>query len=905
MKCITRLFVLFVLALGLSVSTGMAQSQTGTVQGTVTDQQGAVLPGVTATLTGARGSQTAVTDGHGEYRFVGVAPGAYVVRVEISGFMPQQRDDVVVGMGKTVSAEFSLKVGGMTETVEVSGSASTVDVKSSATDTTLSNDLLQLTPIYSSTATGLLNYAPGINSSSAFGGQASYGNALLLDGVDTRDPEGGSAWTFFNQNLIEEIQIGGLGAPAEYGGFTGAIINTVTKSGGNAFSGLFSMRYTNDSLAGKNVSDKLLTENPTLGQSSITKKLTDYTVQMGGPLKKDKAFFFASIQRYSALTDPVGLVANSQDISPRFNVKVTLQPSSKDTVVIGTQYDQYNVTGRVGYWPSAQATDLQTVEEDAPEWVWNAQWRRIFGSNTLLETKFTGYTGYYNLDPIDPSPFTFDGESGAYSGGGGGLYYADRSRNQVQVSLTKYAEKFGNHSFKFGAEIERSHVRSQYQPYGPAGFYVYAYGGVPYARYSYGYDVQGDNRRTSAYAQDQWSAGRLTLNIGLRLDNIGGYSPILKETVYKPAASWGPRVGAAYDLSSAGNAVLKGFWGRYYEGAASGFFSQATPGIQDFVMIPYNANGTLGSPEVLTPGAVYDISDDVKHPRTDEFNVAFETQLTRAIRFTATGVWRNTSNFLNNVIADARFRPVTLNNALTGQRFTGYFWANQSASNDSFVIRNTEGFQYLATDGSVIRTADPSRKYKALMLVASSSMRNRLGYQVSYVLSKAEGNVDNTGFGNWLGGTGWNSPNTLINSYGELTNSRRHEFKVYTTYEVPKIDVVLGANYTGLSGRPFTPFGQYSSSDINMPGSGRRQIFLEPRGSERNDFFHQVDLRAEKAFKIETHRFGVYMDAINLFNRAGVTSRQTRYPSSAGVKYKSPTGIQGARQITFGGRWSF
>ena len=136
-------------------------------------------------------------------------------------------------------------------------SASAVDVRSSSTETTVSSDLLNLMPIYSATSTGLLNNAPGINSSSAYGAQGSCGNALLMDGVDTRDPEGGSAWTFFNQNLIQEIQIGGLGAPAKCGGFTGAIINTVTKSGTNAFSGLFSMRYTNDSLASGNVSDEL------------------------------------------------------------------------------------------------------------------------------------------------------------------------------------------------------------------------------------------------------------------------------------------------------------------------------------------------------------------------------------------------------------------------------------------------------------------------------------------------------------------------------------------------------------------------------------------------------------------------------------------------------------------------
>ena len=82
-------------------------------------------------------------------------------------------------------------------------------------------------------------------------------------------------------------------------------------------------------------------------------------------------------------------------------------------------------------------------------------------------------------------------------------------------------------------------------------------------------------------------------------------------------------------------------------------------------------------------------------------------------------------------------------------------------------------------------------------------------------------------------------------------------------------------------------------------------IFLEPRGSEENDFTHRVDLRVEKAFNVQGNRFGVYADTINLFNANGVTSRQATYPTSGGIAYKAPLGIQGARQITFGGRWSF
>ena len=289
MKCVARLFAIMSFALAAAAGAAYAQSLYGTVEGTITDEQGAVLPGVTATLTGPQGAQTAVSDEKGQFRFVGVSPGLYLLKVELQGFVAQDRNDVTVGIGRTVTTDFTLKVAGVTESVQVTGSTSTVDVRSAATDTVVSNNMLQMTPLYDPTSTGLLNAAPGINSSSAYGAQGSYGNALLLDGVDTRDPEGGSAWTFFNQNLIQEIQIGGLGAPAEYGGFTGGVINTITKSGGNAFSGLFSMRYTNDSLAGQNVSQSVLEQNPGLGEAAVTKKLTDYTVQMGGPLKRDKA----------------------------------------------------------------------------------------------------------------------------------------------------------------------------------------------------------------------------------------------------------------------------------------------------------------------------------------------------------------------------------------------------------------------------------------------------------------------------------------------------------------------------------------------------------------------------------------------------------------------------------------
>lgn len=904
------LIVLLVAGLAFT-GTGYAQTQTGTVVGKVTDQQGGVLPGVAMTLTGPRGSQTVTSDAEGNYRFVGLQPATYVLKSELSGFLPQERTEVLVSMGKTLTIDFSLKVGGLAETVEVVGTASTVDVKSTATTTSVSSDLLTSMPIYSSTSTGLLNAAPGVNSSSAYGGQSSYGNALLLDGVDTRDPEGGSAWTFFNQNLIEEIQIGGLGAPAEYGGFSGGVVNTITKSGGNVYSGLFSMRYTNDKLAGNNVTKDILAKNPALGASDITTKLVDYTVQMGGPIAKDKAFFFGSVQRYSAVYDPSGPLKKSTDVSPRFNFKLTLQPTANDTIILGGQYDNYNVTGRVGWWASSQAIDSATVKEDAPEWVWNAQYRKVFGTSTLLEAKLTGYNGYYYLDPVDPAPPTYDGVTGAYGGGGGGLYYADRSRNQVNVALTQYAEKFGHHSFKFGAEYERSHVRSYSQPYGPAGFYIYMNDGVPYAQYSYQYDLQGDNRRTSVFAQDQWNVGRLTFNLGVRMDRIRGVTAQTHSPIYTPNNSWGPRLGAAYDVTGNGTTVLKGFWGRYFEGTAAGFFYYAAPpGVSDFSGAYYDENGKVGPKEVITPGFIYGISKNIDHPRTDEANVAFEQQITKNLRFTATGIYRTSGNFINNVIPDARWRTTSLTNSLTGQPYSAYYWTNRSATATDWMIQNIDGFQYKGTDGSVLATINPERTYKAMMLVLSRSLKNRWGFQASYVLAKAAGNIDNSGWGAWLGGNTWVTPNLgIINNYGELTNSRRHEVKVHFTAQIPKADVLFGVSYTGTSGRPYTPYQQYSQSQLNMTGSGRRQINLQPRGSQRNEFYHNVDLRAEKMFHVMGNRFGAYFDITNLFNRSGILGVSTRYPSTSiggnTVNYQSPTSIQGARQATFGVRWSF
>jgi hypothetical protein len=902
---ITVLLAIFLAVFTLGVS---AQTQTGTVEGRVADEQGGVLPGVTVTLTGRQGSQTTVTDSSGEYRFVGLTPGIYEVRAELAGFTTQAVQNIDVGLGKTLQVPLALKVGGLAESVEVTANASSIDTTSAASDNSLSQELLANMPINMgnfNAATSLLNYAPGVNSSSAFGGDSSYGNSLLIDGVDTRDPEGGSAWVFFNYNIVEEVQVGGVGAPAEYGGFSGAVVNTITKSGGNSYSGLFEYRHTNDGLASSNISDENLELNPSLGNANVLKKLNDYTVQLGGPFSKDRAFWWASVQRYAFEQDPVGPRTIQTEVSPRYNGKVTFQLTPNDTLIGSFQYDNYNVTGRAGFPGSTFSTDRQTVRQDSPEAVWNAQYRKVFGSNTFLEAKFTGYWGYYYLDPVDKTPARYDGDTGEYTGGAGYYYYADRARNQVNVSLSKYAEAYGRHNFKFGMEIERSKSRSRSEYMD--NVYYYDLGGEPYLAYSgLNYDIDGRNKRESYYAQDAWQIGRLTANLGIRLDHIRGYSPNDDETVYTPKLGWGPRLGFAYDLLGKGTTVLKGFWGRYFEGASFNPWQRATSGYQDSVSYEVLPNGTLVEFDRV-PSLIYGIDDDIDHLGLDEATLAFEQQLRRDMRFAVTGIWRDYGNFINSVYPAARYTTTSVTNRLTNQPMTLYRWANRSTTDEDVFIRNVKGFQYLDGNGNPFATLDPTRNYKGVMFVLTKSYSNRWNGQFSYVWSKVEGTVSNGGTTS-VTGSFFENPNTsLVNSDGLMGLDRTHEWKLFGGYTIPWIEVALNAYYRAISGTTYQADMSVSGSTLNRSGS--TTVYLEPRGSRRLDMLHQVDLRIDKSFRVDVHRFGVFLDFQNLFNNDTITGVQTRYPtrtiSGNVVNFESPTAIQLGRQITFGGRWTF
>jgi hypothetical protein len=536
-------------------------------------------------------------------------------------------------------------------------------------------------------------------------------------------------------------------------------------------------------------------------------------------------------------------------------------------------------------------------------------------SSTFFEAKYTGWWGYYDLNPVSPSPEHFDGANGAYSGGAGYTAQYDRTRNQVNASLSKYAQAAGQHAFKFGVEIERSTIRDRFVYSGataaaPTGAYYYDYGG-PYLAYGYSYDLQGKNKRESYYAQDQWRTGRLTANLGLRLDSIRGEAATTGAELYS-THSFGPRLGVAYDLTGRGNSVLRAFYGQMYEAAVFSSWSRAVPGLTPTFTYAVGPDDVTLTPIDSTQRTYAMDKNGLKQPRVDEFNFAVEHRLSQTFKITATGIFRDWKNFINSTLDNAIWQPITATNGITGQPYTVYKWANRSTI-PQFTISNIDTVTYKLADGSTVTTPKAARSYRGAMFVLQRALKDHWQAQVSYVLSKTEGTVNNSSQAGISSGQ-FETPNTaLINTDGASGFDVRHEFKAFGSYQIPKIDVMASAYFLLTTGTPYTGQARFSGSSLNWTSS--QLINLEVPGTHRNDTLHTVDMRFEKLVNVAANRFGVYADISNLFNTGVVTSHQTRYPSltltdpvtgaSVPVAYGDPRAVNAARQVTFGFRWSF
>ena len=345
------LFSVLVIVLLLAPLAFSQSKETGAIRGVVADEQGNPLPGVNVTLSSGSlmGVRTFVTDATGEYRFPALPPGEYKVKAELQGFGTVVREKIRVNTTATSDAGHpDERRDGVSEEVTVMAQSPTVDVKSTETaSVTLSNEILRNIP-YNQFTSDIVNMAPGVTGNVAYGASESTGIAYTMDGVNVADPEAGSAWVFSDHNIIEEAKVMGIGLPAEYGNFTGVIFNLVTKSGGNNFSGHFEFDFQGYQADSKfwqaNNNQAYVTDFPSL--TSPSSKLMDVNAHLGGPIIKDKLWFYVGVQYYRTKNRPTGFPEDVDYKQPRFFAKLTSQLTPSLNMSLAFQRTKYQGTNR-------------------------------------------------------------------------------------------------------------------------------------------------------------------------------------------------------------------------------------------------------------------------------------------------------------------------------------------------------------------------------------------------------------------------------------------------------------------------------------------------------------------------------------------------------------------------------
>src|SRR5262245_16779226 len=287
----TLLGALLVVAGALASRPATAVEQTGDLVGTVRDEKAEILPGATLTLKGDNllGERSTVTDTKGEFAFRSLPPGKYSLKIAFVGYQTIEQDGVTVNIGRTTTLPISLTKGEMSETVTVLGKTPLVDTVRTTTQDNYGPDYLEQVQIgsngrdYLSVIANSAGTGPGDGANPTVRGSTIGGNVYLIDGVDSTDPVTTTFGSNFIFDAIQEVQFQTGGFEAEFGRATGGIINVVTKSGGNAFSGSLDGRYRNEDFIenGEHFDREGLDIKHEVGEGTL-----------GGPIVKDKLWFF-------------------------------------------------------------------------------------------------------------------------------------------------------------------------------------------------------------------------------------------------------------------------------------------------------------------------------------------------------------------------------------------------------------------------------------------------------------------------------------------------------------------------------------------------------------------------------------------------------------------------------------
>ncbi len=597
-----------------AVAPASAQEQVGAIVGTVSDASGAVLPGATVEAVSAGGTRlSGTTNESGAYRFPRVPPGMYVVVGKLDGFNPAEVQDVSVRLGDTVTANITLEVGAVSETISVVGEAGQVDVKSSATAASITSEQIESLP-KGRDFTGIATQAAGASQEGFLGGISIDGasgseNRFVIDGVDTTHPQDGTSGQNMVTDFVEEVQVKSAGYAAEYGGSVGGVISAVTKSGTNEFKGWVGLYYGDSGWNG----DERATpyrSSPTLYRTFDKDDVTTMEpgFALGGPIAQDAAWFYVGYTYTEADIDrtpsPTASVPSPRTFN-RNDKSEYLSGNIKGNV--GSQF-LYKVSGNLaprtidGNLPNKDGStsplaDLSVVTEFETE-SYSAYADYIPVDNFYL----SGRLGFYSTDSSD-SGLDATGQvffrTTAYPIPGSPLYrpagftsFPGNSnintdlweREAASLDANLFVNGAGSHAFKAGVQMEN--ISNEVSRGEAVNLYTFRWGlpdrfgaGVKGTYGSLGvrrFRTEGsaDSKNLGFYVQDAWSVlPNLTLNLGVRTEQerVPNYGAKVDPTLPKNAIEFdygdkvAPRVGFAWDVMSDQKLKVYGSWGLYYD----------------------------------------------------------------------------------------------------------------------------------------------------------------------------------------------------------------------------------------------------------------------------------------------------------------------------------------------------
>lgn len=309
-KVVPAIFAVVALALA---GAAFAQEQVGAIEGTVSDDTGAPLPGVTVEAQEAKGGKVlAVTDANGLYRFPRLFAGVYKLTAKLDGFVTSEAADIRLVLGKNLKVNFTLRPGRFEDEITVVAGQAQIDVKQAATATVIGKQELELLPrgrdftSVVSQAAGAQQeaFAAGISIDGASGSE----NRFIIDGVDTTHPQDGISGQSLITDFVEEVQVKSAGYAAEYGGALGGVINAITKTGGRDFAGQLLTYYNTSSWTGEQRKIGYESNCGTPDDCLLKPNKDKFTrwepgVSLGGPILQDSLWFFFAYQPSTLKTE--------------------------------------------------------------------------------------------------------------------------------------------------------------------------------------------------------------------------------------------------------------------------------------------------------------------------------------------------------------------------------------------------------------------------------------------------------------------------------------------------------------------------------------------------------------------------------------------------------------------------